>query len=305
VGALPLIAYNIARHGATAVSNTRLSVSSAPGKVAELRAVLRGDALFGIIAAEAPGPMRRHAAAVPDLAASHRTRPYLLVLVVSVIAWVFLIRRREARVLAFLGVASLIAWLQMAANTGTGGSAHHVILLWPFPCAIVGIALAGASERLPKYGRWAIAALVTWFTVVNVLNTNTYLGNLIRNGAPAAWTDASERLAGAISHYRDDPIVTVDWGYVNVLRMFYGGDLQLIAMNGATPDQIAAVVARPNAIFIQHTDNNQIFPGVNERLRTIAAGLGYSEESLRIVHDDEGRPVFEIFRLTKVRQLAR
>ena len=44
--------------------------------------------------------------------------------------------------------------------------------------------------------------------------------------------------------------------YRAVLRMFYGGDLQLIAMNGATPDQIAAVVARPNAIFIQHTDNH-------------------------------------------------
>ncbi|HVV47118.1 MAG TPA: glycosyltransferase family 39 protein [Bryobacteraceae bacterium] len=304
-GALPLIAYNIARHGDTAVSNTRLSLSSVPHKVPELRAVLRGEALFGVIAANAPGPIQQQATALPDQAGSYRTRPFLFALALSAIAWCFLIRRREGRILAFLAVASAVAWLQMAANSSTGGSAHHVILLWPFPWAIAGIALAGASERVPKYGRWAIAALVTWFTVANILNTNTYLRNLTRNGAPTAWTDASERLAGAISHYRDDPIVTVDWGYITVLRMFYGGDLQLIAINGATADQIAAVVPRPNAIFIQHTDNNQIVPGVNERLRAIAAGIGYSEESLRIVHDDEGRPVFEIFRLTKARQFAR
>jgi hypothetical protein len=83
--------------------------------------------------------------------------------------------------------------------------------------------------------------------------------------------------------------------------MFSRGKLQLIAINEATPDQIAAIVPRPNAIFIQHTDDHQIFPGVNERLRAIAAGLGYSEQLLRVVPDDEGRAMFEIFRLRKSR----
>jgi hypothetical protein len=222
-------------------------------------------------------------------------------LVLAGIGWLFLFRRQQGRILALLAIASVVAWLQMAANVGTGGAAHHVILIWPLPCAFIGIALAGASERLPKYGRWAVAALVAWLTVANILNTNTYLASLIRNGATTQWTDASERLAGAISHYRNDPIVTVDWGYVNALRMFYGGELHLTPINEATPDQIAAVITQSNAIFIEHTDDNQLFPGVNERLRAIAAGLGYSEQSLRTVHDDEGRPVFEIFRLTKTR----
>jgi 4-amino-4-deoxy-L-arabinose transferase-like glycosyltransferase len=300
-GALPLIVYNALRHGATAASNTHLSLSSIPNKLPELKTVLRGDALFGFLAANAPGPVRREPAAVLSHLGAHRTRPFLFALAVSGLAWLFLIRRREGRILTFLAIASAVAWLQMAANTGTGGSAHHVILLWPLPCVFIGIALAGASQRLPKYGRWAVAALVAWFAVMNVLNTNTYLVTLIRNGGSTQWTDASERLARAVSEYRDHPIVTVDWGYATSLRMFHRGGLQITPINEATPDQIAALVPRPNAIFIQHTENNQIFPGVNERLRGIAAGLGFSEQLLRVVNDDEGRAMFEIFRLTKIR----
>jgi 4-amino-4-deoxy-L-arabinose transferase-like glycosyltransferase len=308
-GALPLIAFNVARHGATAVSNTHLALASVPDKLAELKAVFRGNVLFDTIIAATPGPMPRRPSTFLERASTagndqlgpYRTRPFVFALVVAGIGWLFLFRRQQARILALLAIASAVAWLQMAANTGTGGGAHHVILIWPLPCAFIGIALAGASERLPKYGRWAVVALVAWFTAANVLNTNTYLANLIRNGASTQWTDASERLAGAVSHYRNDPIVTVDWGYINGLRMFYGGGLQLIPIDEATPDRIAGVVPRSNAIFIQHTDDRQMFPGINERLRTIAAGLGYSEQSLRIVHDDEGRAIFEIFRLTKTR----
>jgi len=308
-GALPLIVFNAARHGATAVSNTHLSLASVPDKIAELKAVCRGDVLFDTIVAATPAPIPREPATLiervslawNDQLGPHRTRPFVFALVLAGIGWLFLFRRQQGRILALLAIASVVAWLQMAANVGTGGAAHHVILIWPLPCAFIGIALAGASERLPKYGRWAVAALVAWLTVANILNTNTYLASLIRNGATTQWTDASERLAGAISHYRNDPIVTVDWGYVNALRMFYGGELHLTPINEATPDQIAAVITQSNAIFIEHTDDNQLFPGVNERLRAIAAGLGYSEQSLRTVHDDEGRPVFEIFRLTKTR----
>jgi len=308
-GALPLIVYNIVRHGETAASNTRLSLTSVPQKLDELLEVFRGDVLFDYMVASAPGPIlqkpstftERVSIALNDQPGPQSSRPFVPALVLAGIAWLFLLRRREGRILAFLAIASAVAWLQMAANTGTGGGAHHVILIWPFPCAFIGIALAGASERLPKYGGWVIAALVLWFSAASILNTNTYLAKIIRNGAPIAWTDASERLAGAVSHYRGDPIAIVDWGYINVLRMFYGGELQLVPINEATPAQIAAVVPRPNTVFIQHTDDHEIFPGVNERLRAIAAGLGYTEQILRIVHDDEGRAVFQIVRLTKTR----
>jgi hypothetical protein len=309
VGALPLIGYNIARHGDTAVANTQLSLNALPHNFDVLQTVFRGDSLFGIVVAGAPGPVRREPATfverlstgIHEHFGSHTTRPFLLGLALSAIAWLFLVRQREGRLLAFVALASAIAWLQMAANTGTGGSAHHVILIWPFPCAFIGIALAGASSRLPKRAGWAVTALVAWFTVANILNTNEYLARLIRNGAPAGWTDASERLAGAVSHYRNDPIVTVDWGYINGLRMFYGGALHLVPIDDGNRDKIASAIGQPRAVFIRHTDDHQILPGVNENFRGIAASLGYSENILRVVHDDEGRAIFEIFRLSKTR----
>ncbi len=308
-GALPLIVFNAASHGATATANTRLALASIPGKLGEVEAVFRGDVLFDAIVAPNPGPVPRQPAtliervsiAIDNQLGPCNTRPFLFALVLAAIGWLFLFRRQQAKILTLLAIASAVAWLQMAANAGTGEGPHHVILIWPLPCAFIGIALAGASERLPKYGRWAIVALVAWFTAANILNTNTYLAGLIRNGAATPWSDAPERLAGAISHYRNNPIVIVDWGYMNALRMFYGGELQLIPINEGTPDEIAAVIPQSTAIFIEHTDDRQLFPGVNERLRRIASGLGYSEQSLRIVHDDEGRAIFEILRLTKTR----
>ncbi len=299
--ALPLVWYNIAHRGETATSNAHVSLASLPRNFGVLRSVFEGHTLFGVIAAGTPGPIHRSPPALIDALGSHPTRPYLFALALAVIAWIFLIRRLEGRILTFLAIASAAIWLQMAVNTGTGGSAHHVILMWPFACAFIGIALAGASAHVPRPAAWAIAALVAWFTIANLLNTATYLAALIRNGSPPAWTDADERLAGAISHYRDDPIVTVDWGYINGLRMYYAGQLHLIPITGETPERVAAIITQPNAILIQHTDNNQIFAGVNNDLRATAARLGYAEETLRVVHDDEGRAIFEILRLTKAR----
>jgi hypothetical protein len=311
-GALPLVWYNIALHGATAASNTRLSIGSLPQNFGELQLVVRGDVLFDSIVSTTPGPIAREPAslaervsiAISHYAGSHRTRPLLLALALSVIAWLALLRRPEGRLLVFIALDTAIAWLQMASNAGTGGGAHHVILLWPFPCVFVGIALASASARFPKPAQWAVMALVAWLTFANFLNTNEYLAALIRNGGVTTWTDASERLAGAISHYRSDPIIIVDWGYGKILRMFYGGELNLISIDDGNRMRVD-YATMPGAIFIRHTDDRQVFPGVNDRLRAGAAALGYAEDTLRVVHDDEGRAIFEIVRFVKAPQPAR
>ena len=59
-------------------------------------------------------------------------------------------------------------------------------------------------------------------------------------------------------------------------------------------------VTSPDFIFIEHTDEYQMFPGVNGQFRDAALALGYTEHVERVVHDNEGRPVFEIFRFAKV-----
>lgn len=76
--------------------------------------------------------------------------------------------------------------------------------------------------------------------------------------------------------------------------MMYGGDLKLTVVS-----DVPTVIADPDFIFIQHTNDKQMFHGVNEQLSNAALTLGYTEQVSRVVHDDEGRPVFEIFRFVK------
>jgi len=54
-----------------------------------------------------------------------------------------------------------------------------------------------------------------------------------------------------------------------------------------------------DCVLIRHTEDKQMFPGVNGRFRKAVEELGYSEKVERVVHDRNGRPVFELFRLEK------
>jgi hypothetical protein len=313
LGALPLVCYNVARHGETLSTNTRIAIAQVPGKIDELQYTLNGSVLLGPLVSTSPGPLiktpattvERASVAIAQQLGDHASNWMLPALTLSLVCMIFLVR---TRLLAFILIATAITWLQMASNTGTGGGAHHVILLWPFPCIFVGVAMAGAASRTRKPLSHAITALIALLLCGNLLNTNEYLADLIRNGGAHAWTDASYRLTGAVQHYRANQIGIVDWGYLNNLRMTYNGQLKMTTVNDLIRNpvmtdedrkQLDAMIASPDSVFIQHTYEEQIFPGINDQLRAIARPLGYSEEILRTVHDNQARPIFEIFRFVK------
>ena len=51
----------------------------------------------------------------------------------------------------------------------------------------------------------------------------------------------------------------------------------------------------PDAIFVQHVEDKQMWPGVNGRFRKAAMQAGFREQIKRVIPDSNGRPVFEIF----------
>jgi hypothetical protein len=302
LGAVPLIVYNVAKPGATASENTKLSLGSVPGKIPVLRATLDGSILFTGMVSTTPGPLER----VPKTALERvsvglrrtfgkRYKNWMLpAMAGAALCLIFLLRTPLWRPPVFLLLAMTVAWLQMAMNAGTGGAAHHVILLWPFPCIFVGMCFAGVTAGVPRAGRLAMNVAVILIAAVGVLNCNEYLADLAIHGEVGAWTDASYRLAGAVSHYQNTWIGCVDWGYRNGLRMWYGKDLNLFSVSEKDP-QFRTQVSSPDFVYIQHTDDKQMYNNVNQQLRDAALALGYTERIERVVHDDEGRPVFEIF----------
>jgi hypothetical protein len=95
--------------------------------------------------------------------------------------------------------------------------------------------------------------------------------------------------------------------------MWYGNDLKLFSATdqtrkpSMTDDDRRAFLAElglRDTVFIQHTDDKQTYDNVNTQLREAALAPGYTEQIERVVHDNQGRPVFEIFRFVHTERAA-
>ena len=69
-------------------------------------------------------------------------------------------RTRGAAYHPFRAGISLTAWLAMALNPGTGGSVHHIVLLWPFPHMVVAVAFGEAAQKFGRPGKAALAVML-------------------------------------------------------------------------------------------------------------------------------------------------
>jgi 4-amino-4-deoxy-L-arabinose transferase-like glycosyltransferase len=312
IGVSPLLTYNIATHGRTATENAHFDFGELRGKAAVLNRTLDGSALFGYMVygrdqfeVQPRNIVGRIARRVALIAGERRHNLMLPACIAALLAFLVL----RTRLLLFLLITMVVAWVQMAFNKNTGGSAHHAILLWPFPAAFVAIAFDGLAARIPKYGSPAFAAVAVILGCANLLNTNEYLRDFACYGASGGWTDALYRLAGSVGKQDQASWYgLVDWGYLNGLLVIYEGDLPVFVVqtpaegttsSAAERTELSGQIGHSDFLYIQHTADKQLFPGVNGRLRAFAADLGFTEKPERIIHDRNGRPVFELFRFQK------
>ena len=307
-GASPLVWYNIARPGETAKQNANFSAENLGNKLSVLRQSIDGSALFGYIVyedtvtgkREPRGVAERASVGIARLFGNHRRNWMRGALLLGLLGALFLWRSPVRRVLLFLAVVVLVGWAQMAATKGAGGGSHHVVLLWPFPAVFLGIVFSALAERAPRYGAVALTLTLLFFAGENLLTTNQYLSMLIVNGGAGGWTDAIYRLTKALDTKSASWFGVLDWGYLNGVRMLHPGELQLFLVDvNADEKEIRRQVSSPDFLFIEHTDDKQMFPGINDRLRQAATKVGYVERVERRIPDRNGRPVFELFRFVR------
>jgi len=205
----------------------------------------------------------------------------------------------------FALLAMSVAWLQMALNEGTGGSAHHSVLLWPLPHLIVAATLAEISNRPLRGARAAVTALVSVLAVSGLLVTNEYLAQFIRHGPGPYWTDAMGPLVERLQTARAGAIVIVDWGILDSARLLSRGRLPLYqAIDLASRESLDEQGARtlrwllelPNPVFVGYAAREQDVARQGGRLAAHALKLGYAREALAEIRDRHGRIVFEIYR---------
>jgi len=305
IGAAPLVKFNLAQHGQTASANTHLTADDIQGKLTVLRHTIDGSALFGYMVYTGPDNFAiRPRNIVGRLARSiPGQHPHNLMFPACIAALILMfIAKPNRRLLAFLLIATAVTWAQMAFNKGTGGAAHHAILLWPFPVIYVAIAFTSAAERIPRLGPPMLAVVIALLAGANLLTTSGYLKDFAIYGAAGGWTDAIYRLSNSIEQNKDTNwFGLVDWGYLNGLRLLHEGDLPLfIVQVEGDPNELKREIDSPDRLFIQHTEDKQIFPAVNDLLRDNAQKLGFTEKHERTIHDRNGRPVFELFRFERI-----
>jgi len=305
LGALPLIIYNARQKLITFRSNTVWSSEGIAGKAQLVRYVLEGNALFGMMTREpwelpmrAPATTAEKATISIALAAGMPRRSLMGYLAVASILLLPLVWRTPARTTAlFVLICGAVAWCEMAFGKGTGGGAHHTVLLWPLPTIAIAVILATASKRL-RFGSVLLTVIVAVACAANLLVLSTYYTNLLRNGGTSSWTDAMYPALDAIHNMDKEAVCTVDWGFFDTLRLFERG-APLCGVGDPVNDEDKRFdlfyISNPRYVFLTHTEGNESFPGVTARFVQFAESKGFRQVNRRVFADTNGRNTVETF----------
>ena len=322
LGALPFLLYNLntEHRWETFRSNTSWAADDLRGKARQAQHSLEGDTLFGWLVREdyeVPKPLPPRTVAQKAVvwlnAATGSPRRSLqgYAWVCSLVLFLWLWRRRgwkgEVRVLAATLICTAVAWIQMALTRNAGGSAHHVVLLWPAPHVFIAVAFGAASVHLRR-GAGVLAAVATLLIASNLLVLNRYYDQTIRNGGAINWTDAMFPLARFVRQVPASGVYATDWGILDSLRLLDGPGLPLRvgsdpvskpSLDEADRATVHTWVSEPTHIFVGHTEGNEFFPNARKNLLAAAESFGLRREMIQVVNDRHGRPIFEVFRFVR------
>jgi len=313
LGVWPLVVFNARHDWRTVRNNASFSAENLDAKATVLLSTVTGSGLFGYMvnvssaepAREPPSWLERASTRIADFSGRPHRNVMMPALLIAFVAGLWIRASRRATLFALIFLAG--AWTQMALTKNAGGGVHHAVLLWPFPQLAVAIAFAALSERWMRWGLLTFAITIAIVCAANLLVTNEYLAQFIRNGPTVTWTDAIYPLSDSIQDPSSE-VFLMDWGMFQPLRMLHQGRIKIFAgfdpvMTDA-PDEaqrrtIDNMLTSAQAVFIAHTPGNEVFPVPNRRFENLAATRGFSKEILRTVPDRHGRKIFEVYRFVR------
>jgi len=175
---------------------------------------------------------------------------------------------------------------------------HHVILLWPVTLMFLALSFSEASRRLPR--RVAVPLLVVvvgFFTARNILTTNEYLAQFIRNGPTVIWTNALYPLSADLLQANYNEVNGIDWGTIVPLQVLERAQVPLgfTPVDDNTPQEVLSKMGREGIVFLGHVRGLEVFPGVDDKIDGIAKKNGFAKQVIKTFNDENGRPIFELF----------
>jgi len=173
----------------------------------------------------------------------------------------------------------------MAITREGGISAHHVVLIWPWPHAFAAITLAAAIPNR------AVLAAITAAATLSCAAVNWHDYSLLhQRGTYPPWSDAIYPLARYLNDTRPPQVFINDWGIMDQVRLLSAGRLRVHNSLDLPPERY---VTLGDALFVEHTDEWESIKGTNQRLRAVP---GYQVETLRLITDSKQRPIFRVYR---------
>lgn len=303
LGASPFLIYNVTHGFATLRENAGRDFSDIAGRARQFENTLDGQGMFGWLVEEdqntpsphrPSGPLERLSDEISSLA-GHPRHSLMFYGLLLALALAPLARGADWKGILFAAVALAAAWIQMATTKNAGGSVHHIILLWPLPAMIVAISLAAASRRLGRAGLPAVLAVTVLLAGSQILVTNEYFAQTVRNGGTVPWSDGVYTLAELLKTTPSKTVSCVDWGILDALRLLDRGRLPLRWGGDETDASLPGLVSGAPALFVGHTPGREVFQGKTEHLLQVAAGLSYRRKMLAVIADTYGRPTFEVW----------
>lgn len=265
-GAYPLIRYNYTSRGRTAQQTARFSLEGVDRKVDQMQFSLRGDALVGYLIPDDEGVGFRRTF-IPEIFACG--------LIASIIA--------RSRLAFFCLIGPALGWALMLITRGAGASAHHAVLMWPWPHAFAAIAL---TQALRKHR--AVLSLVGLIALISCAAVNLHFFDLLATrGTYPPWSDAIYPLVTTLESAHPDKVYINGWGILDQVRLLSAGRLKVDNSTDLPPERY---FNQPNALFVQHTPEWEAVKGTNQRFAP-------RQQITHTIQDSKGRPIFQIFRV--------
>ncbi|HVX65666.1 MAG TPA: hypothetical protein VHA11_03640, partial [Bryobacteraceae bacterium] len=194
-----------------------------------------------------------------------------------------------------------VAWLPAALGRNGGAGVEDAVLLWPFPHLFIAAALGQMSRSLPRGGLAALAVVAALLCGSSLLVLNQHLAQVVENGNTVLWTDAVDPLTKYLRTSPAQHIYVMDGGIFDALRALGEGTLPIADgpdafLRESTKKLPPEMLARGDALFVGHTEGNEIDIGTGARLDALAQSAGVRKHVVKTIADRKDRPVFEVYR---------
>jgi hypothetical protein len=310
IGASPFVLYNIHKPNATLGENATFSTDEFDNKVESAHRTIDAHAIFNYICFDdwvqpprAPrNAMEEASLSLRDATGIRQKNAMLWAYALAILLMPFAWRTRAWRPILFSLIFCLVGWGLMLITKNAGASVHHVILLWPVTLMFLGLSFSEASRRLPaKIGMPVLCVVVAFFAARNVLVTNEYLAQFIRNGPTVIWTNALYPLSADLTQNHYGEIDGIDWGTIVPLQVLERATVPLgfTTVDDLAPQEVLSKMGRDGIVFLGHIKGLEVFEGVDDRMDRIAKKNGFVKQVIKTFNDENGRPIFELFQYHK------